>query len=189
MAIELERKFRATKEQLEAIRQAIPGEETRFSMETTYYDTPDKALSQKFYTLRRRKENDLSVCTLKTPAKDGRNEYEVNANSIEEALPELCKLCGEELPTHITPICGAKFTRIAKTVPFATATLELAFDRGILTGGNREEDLCELEVELKQGESLYLEMYATQLAESYGLQSEKHSKFRRALALAEGEIK
>ena len=156
-------------------------------METTYYDTPGQTLSQKHYTLRCRKENDLSVCTLKTPAKGGRNEYEVKANSIEEALPELCKLCGEALPTDIVAVCGAKFTRIAKTVTFASATLELAFDRGKLTGGNREEALCEVEVELKQGNPLYLEIYALQLAESYGLQPEKHSKFRRALALAKGE--
>ena len=190
MAIEIERKFKADPATLAAVhREILGGEGAVIAMETTYYDTPDKALSQKFYTLRCRKENDRSVCTLKTPAKDGRNEYEVVANSIEEALPELCKLSGETLPTDIIPICGAKFTRIAQSFPFITATVEMALDQGKLYGGGQEIDLCEIEVELIKGSPLYLDLYAMKLSEKYDLQPEKRSKFRRALALAEGETK
>ena len=99
MAVELEIKFCTTKSVLEQIKAGISGEEKQFSMETTYYDTPDRDLSARHITLRRRMENDLSVCTLKAPAKTGRLEFELEKAAIEDAIPELCKLSGlAELP-------------------------------------------------------------------------------------------
>ena len=188
MGVEFEVKFRATPEILEKLRQELPGEETHFSMETTYYDTPAGELAAKHFTLRRRMENQVSVCTLKTPAGRGRNEYEVVAPTIEDALPELCKLSGHALPTGIQPICGAKFNRIAKILTVPGAVAELALDTGILTGGGKELPLCELELELKAGDPAALVLYAAGLSATYSLEEEKHSKFRRALALSRGEM-
>lgn len=190
MGIEFEVKFRATPEILATLREKTPGPETLLQMQTTYYDTPSGALSARHYTLRRRMENDLSVCTLKTPADGlGRREFEVEKASIEEAIPELCKLSGlEELPSllsgGIVPVCGARFTRIAKTVTLADCTVELALDQGVLTGGGKEIPLCEAEVELKEGTREAALAYAAQLAVAFGLVQEKESKFRRAQKLA-----
>lgn len=192
MGIEFERKFRASSSIMDEIRNAFSQEEQLISMETTYYDTPDKALSSRWYTLRRRMENDQSVCTLKAPVSQrGRGEWEVLSEDIEVAILELCKLgapknlilltrCGVE------PICGAKFTRIAKTLVLADCTVELALDKGILFGGGKEEPLCEVEVELKEGTPEACEAFAKDLALRFGLKREQKSKFRRALALYEG---
>ena len=193
MAIEFELKFRATPEILQALRNAVAAEEREIAMETTYYDTPERALSARRYTLRRRMENGVSVCTLKTPAGAlGRGEYEINCDGIWEAIPELCKLSGvEELPSlaadGLVAVCGARFTRIAKTVILQDCTVELALDQGVLAGGGREIPLCEAEVELISGSREAAAAYAAVLAGKFGLQPEKHSKFRRALTLAEGE--
>ena len=193
MGIEFEIKFRATAQQQLALRAAYPGDEQIIAMETTYYDAPDGALAARWYTLRRRMENSLSVCTLKTPVDDyGRGEFEVNCNSIEDAIPELCKLSGiVELPTllveGIVPVCGAKFIRIAKTLTLEGASVELALDTGILSGGGQEIPLCEIEVELKSGSREAALLFARQIAAKYGLIPERKSKFRRALALAKGE--
>ena len=65
MAIEYELKFRATEEIQAEILKDVAGEETVFQMHTTYYDTPEGSLSDRRYTLRRRMENGISVCTLK----------------------------------------------------------------------------------------------------------------------------
>ena len=93
MATEFELKYAATSTQLSKIRAAVPGEYTAITMETTYYDTPGRDLSARKWTLRRRLENGVSVCTLKTPAGAlGRNEWEVEQDSIQTAIPELCKL-------------------------------------------------------------------------------------------------
>lgn len=193
MGIEFEIKFRATADQQLALRAAYPADEQTIAMETTYYDTPGGALSQRWYTLRRRMENGCSVCTLKTPVDDfGRGEFEMECDRIETAIPELCKLSGvTELPAlveeGIVPVCGAKFTRIAKTLVFPDVTLELALDTGVLTGGGKEIPLCEVEVELKSGSREAALLFAHQIAETYGLAPEQKSKFRRALALAKGE--
>ena len=189
MGIEFELKFRATEAALWEMRQHVAGTEKIFSMETTYYDAPDGSLSAKYYTLRRRMENNTSVCTLKTPAKgQGRNEFEVECNCIEEAIPKLCKLSGENLPQSVVPVCGAKFTRIAKTVVLTDCTVEVALDQGVLSGGGREIPLCEAEVELKAGNLEGATAYAAQLAIAFNLTPETKSKFRRAKELAEAKL-
>ena len=192
MGIEFELKFLATPEKLAQIRQQIPGQEQEFSMQTTYFDTPDSALSARHLTLRCRKENGQSVCTLKTPAGElGRGEYAVESPDIQAALPELCKL--SKMPElmaltagGVKPVCGARFTRIAKILELDGCTVELALDQGILTGGGREVPLCEVEVELKSGSRENARAYATALSMLFDLQPEKRSKFARARMLAEG---
>ena len=193
MGIEFELKFRATPEKQAFIRSTIAGNEQLFAMETTYYDTREGALSARKYTLRRRMENDTSVCTLKVPAGDlGREEYEINCGSITEAIPELCKLSGvAALPAltqkGVVPVCGAIFTRIAKELVLPECTVELALDAGVLSGGGREIPRCEVEVELKSGSREATAAYAMALAAAFDLEKETSSKFRRALALARGE--
>ena len=192
MGREFELKFRAELAQQEKIRQRF-GEFDTIAMETTYYDAPDRALSDRHITLRRRMEGGKSVCTLKTPAEGGgRGEWELECDSIHTAIPELCKLSGWRLLALLTQngveeVCGAKFTRLAKTVFLPDCTVEIALDRGVLTGGGREIPLCEIEVELKAGSEVAAVEFAQTLAREYGLQTEIKSKFRRALSLARGD--
>ena len=193
MGVEFELKYGADRQQQEVIRQAFAGAEKMYQMQTTYYDTPTGRFSAKKCTLRRRLENGVSVCTLKTPAEGfGRREWEVACETIEEAVKELCKLGGPAdilamAEEGLIPICGARFTRIAKLVCWNDAQLELALDEGILTGGNREMPLCEVEVELKSGSQEACLAFAHILSERFGLVTEKKSKFRRALDLYKGE--
>lgn len=192
MGVEYEWKFSATPPVLTAIDEAFPGQSRMLEMETTYYDTPTGALSARHYTLRRRLENGVSVCTLKTPAGSARAEFEVHCQSIRQAVAQLPSLgCPADFAQiaqeGIVPVCGAKFTRIAKTVSLPEGSVELALDQGILMGGSKEIPLCEVEVELKSGDVRICDMFARMLAARFGLQIQKHSKFRRALALYRGE--
>lgn len=193
MGVEYELKFRATEQILQAIDDITEGPACIYQMQTTYYDTPDGALSQRFYALRCRLENNTAVCTLKAPLEGyGRGEWELTCNDIQVAIPELCKLGAPKDLQELTrggliPICGAKFTRIAKTVTLTDCTVELALDKGVLLGGGRELPLCEVEVELKSGKPERCNTYARQLALAFGLQPEGKSKFSRALALYKGE--
>lgn len=192
MGVELEMKYKANEAALQAIEEAFPQPGITLQMHTVYYDTPDGTLSARRYTLRKRLENGVSVCTLKTPARQGRNEWEVVCDSIEAAIPELCKLGGPEELLALTakgvaPICGARFTRVAKVITLADATIELALDRGVLTGGGKEIPLCEVEIELKTGSDAAVQVLANQIAAEFGLTEEPRSKFQRASALAKGE--
>ena len=191
MGSEYELKYRADPESLRSIFTTFPARWQTISMETTYYDTPSHSLSQRRWTLRRRMENNVSVCTLKTPGiGKERGEWEVSCGSIENAISELCKLggprelsslCGEGLIVS----CGARFTRRAGIFTLRDSVMELALDEGVLLGGGREIPLCELEVELKEGSREAMERFAAELASLYGLQTEEKSKFARALALCE----
>lgn len=193
MGIEFELKFSATPAQQVQILQAFPLDYRTIQMHTTYYDTPEGALSARHITLRRRMENETSVCTVKTPVAGlGRGEWECECDNIEDAIPMLCKLgATRELILLTAPgvaqVCGARFTRQAGLLEYRGAQMELALDCGVLYGGDREQALCEIEVELKSGEPEAAMAFARELAEKYGLQGEKKSKFRRALALAKGE--
>ena len=188
MDFEFELKFRATPEILAKIQQEMPDGEI-YKMRTTYYDTQTGDFSAKKMTLRCRQENDTAVCTLKTPAGElGRGEFEIKCGDIQKALPKLCKLSGIEQPlSDVVAVCGAEFTRIAKTIPLPDCTVELALDRGIRSGGGREVPLYELEVELKSGSQEGAIAYANALSALYGLVPEGKSKFCRALELAKGE--
>lgn len=190
MGREFELKFAALPEQQEKILGDY-GTFSAISMETTYYDTPDGSLSQRRITLRRRMENGVSVCTVKTPGSEGaRGEWELQWEDITTALPELCKLgCPEEVLSltkqGLVEVCGARFTRLCNQISVEAAVVELALDRGVLLGGGKQMALCEVEVELKEGKEEAAVNFAQTLARQYGLVPEKDSKFRRALALAQ----
>ena len=107
---------------------------------------------------------------------------------IEDGIEELCKLGAPSDLLRLTEagleeVCGAAFTRRAKTVEFPGFKAEIALDEGELFSGEKRQPLCELEVELKAGDGQQLQNYALYLAASYGLRPETKSKFKRALAL------
>nr|MBQ8244601.1 CYTH domain-containing protein [Oscillospiraceae bacterium] len=189
MGREFELKYRADASQLAAIREAF-GAFRSISMETTYYDTPDHALGDLHWTLRRRMENGRSVCTVKTPEKNGaRGEWEAECDSIEDAVPLLCRLGAPEILPRIieyglVPACGARFTRLAKEIPLDGCRVELALDQGALMGGKRELAFAEVEVELKSGSEQAAAAFAKALAVRFGLVPEPKSKVQRALELA-----
>lgn len=189
MAVEIELKFSAEESAFEGLL-AESGEWTRFEMATTYYDTPGAQLSARRWTLRRRFENGVSVCTLKTPhAGGGRNEFELQCGDILEAIPRLCAMgAPEELLAYtadgIGEVCAARFTRMAGKVHLDGAEAELALDKGELLGGGKTLPFVEVEVELKDGDVNVVSAYANILARRFQLRPEPKSKYKRALTLA-----
>ena len=190
MGREFELKYRATPAQIADL-EARYGGFTAISMETTYYDTPGCDLRRLHWTLRRRLENGRSVCTLKTPLPDGsRGEWELEAERIEAAIPELCKLGASRQLLLLTaggvePFCGARFTRLAKLLSVEDGLVELALDRGILLVGGKELPFAEVEVEYKSGSEEAAAAFARQLAAEFALTPEPKSKVARAMALAQ----
>lgn len=194
MGVEYERKYKATPERLEQLKNAFPQSQSVISMETTYYDTPNGDFSARHWTVRRRLENEKSVCTFKFPVDSiGRGEFEVESLSIEEGIAELCKLSGKEelaalAKAGLVPVCGARFTRTAVDMTVGNTRIELAMDRGVLLGGGRELPLCEVEAELKAGDPMDVDRFGLYMQTAFGLEPETLSKFARAKMLAKGEI-
>ena len=189
MGREFELKYAASPEKLAIIRSQWENWEI-FSMATTYFDTCDGALSSKNCTLRQRLENGVSVCTLKTPAAGfGRCEWDIQASWNEETttfLFEKASLVPISFDA-LHPVCGARFTRLAKTAELPGCTVEIALDEGILLGGDKEIPLCELEIEVKSGSENAALAWAQHFAARFELKPEHKSKFKRARDLAKGE--
>ena len=189
MGREFELKFRADVSAIGKIREKY-GCFTSISMETAYYDTSDLKLAMHQWTLRRRMENSVSVCTFKRPREDGsRGEWEVECPNIMDGVMRLCQAGADWELMRVTSgglieVCGARFTRLAKTLEIPGGKVELALDQGILMGRDKELPFAEVEVELKEGNDEAAEAFAKALAEEFGLVPEAKSKFARAMALA-----
>lgn len=192
MGKEFELKYQASPEVLEKILKKFCGF-SPITMETHYYDTPSGELGARRWTLRRRIENGVSVCGLKTPGKDRvRGEWEVENSSMKNGILELCKLdVPEEFPViaagELVEVCAAAFTRLAKRYTYKDCTVEIALDQGFFLGNNKKRPFSELEIELKEGNIETAALFAQALAAEYHLSEGHLSKFERALALAGGK--
>lgn len=189
MGREFELKYLATPETIAAI-QAKFGDFTPISMETTYYDTADLALRKRRWTLRQRLENGKSVCTVKTPLPDGsRGEWETENTDLAAGVRQLCAMgAPKEILDYVNcgvaSFCGAKFTRLAKTIILPGGCVELALDEGVLLGGGQEKPFSEVEVELKSGGDDLAKAFAGALEKEFNLTEQPKSKLARAMALA-----
>ena len=148
-------------------------------MQTTYYDTEDGLLEKNRWMLRLRTENERSVVTMKTPGEGHtRGEWEVESEYLDEALPALAKLGAPEAigrldAEALLPVCSEK------------TSCTLCGDLGELTGGGKQELLCELELELQAGEEADVQAFAKTLAEHFHLHEQPRSKLQRARALTQ----
>lgn len=171
------------------------GEEERIRMRTTYYDDPAGSFRARKQTLRLRQENDLSVCTFKT-ALEGLARLELDCQapdivsgaaqlSVHPDLPESAK--NALLGGVFLPRCGAQFLRRARLCRVEGATFHLCLDEGQLEKGDLTVPLCEIELELVEGDVDALQRTAQLLMAAYKLPLCRKSKQQRALEL--GEVK
>ena len=189
MAREFELKYAATAEDLEILKGKYPHLHP-ITMETTYYDSLDGRLGDRHWTLRRRMENGVAVCTLKVPGQGfGCGEWETECDDIFKALPLLMAMDAPKELKELTAgglkeFCGARFTRLAGLVEAEGCTVELALDQGYLLGGGKELFFSEVEVELKEGSEEAAVAFGEALAREMNLHPESRSKVARARALA-----
>lgn len=186
MGLEFELKYRAADRQHARILAACPGGYTETVMTTSYYDTPDGALSRLRWTLRHRQEGARHVCTLKTPASGAaRGEWELECEKIEDALAPLARASGENELLTLTAgglvlACGARFTRLAKVIEGEGFAAELALDKGVLINGEKQAEFSEVELELKSGSQEALMAFAERFAHTFALEQQPRSKYARA---------
>ena len=133
---------------------------TYLQTESTYFDTPDGKLAARRWALRLRKLGRQSIVTVKTPGEGlARGEWETEAEYLEDAVPKLvsrgapAELADILKTGALAPVCGTKFTRIRALLHLDGCVCELAGDIGELSRGARRAPLCELELELKEGDA------------------------------------
>lgn len=163
-----------------------------------YFDTPDLRLKKARVALRIRREGRKLVQTVKFPKGSGgglqiRKEYEAVAKSGE---PDFSLIKPEEVRSHLETIIGG-----SELVPIFTtdirrstwlmqnkgSSLELVLDRGFIISGNRRDEVCEAELELKNGEPSGLLDFALDLSRRLKFRIEPRTKAGRGFALFAGE--
>ncbi len=175
---------------------AAPAEEEQ--QVTTYFDTPDLALSRQGMSLRVRRSGTTLIQTVKSLGGDHgvafrRGEWEQPVRSEQPDLaaladtPAATALRGIN-PAALQPVCVSDIRRSARIVHLEPGTMaEVAIDHGAIRAGDRSEHVSELELELKQGEPGALYRLALDLLGTAPLSLETASKAERGFRLRVGE--
>ena len=124
------------------------------------------------------------------PARRQPGEWETENTDLAAGAEALCAMgAPKEILDYVNrgvvPFCGARFTRLAKTMVLPGGCVELALDEGVLLGGGRELPFAEVEVELKSGEDDLANAFAEKLAVEFDLKEQPKSKLARAMALTQ----
>ncbi|MDY7562307.1 CYTH domain-containing protein [Pseudomonas sp. 10B1] len=207
MQKETEIKLRVSRETLAALREHPllkkrnkSGWE-RLELFNQYFDTPERDLATAKVALRIRKDGDAIIQTMKTRGQSiaglsERNEYNWD---IPKAKLDLKKLDGECWPEQlaeldkktIKPVFTTDFIRERAEIAWgrgkAKVVIEAALDFGKVVAGKQQEEICELELELRDGEPAALLELAAELAATLALMPCDISKAERGYRLFDAD--
>ncbi|HIF9333619.1 TPA: CYTH domain-containing protein [Photobacterium damselae] len=161
-----------------------------------YFDTPDQQLRQHDIGLRVRRFDDVFVQTLKTAGRvvaglHQRPEYNVEITGQEPDLslhpqyawPEGLDIAA--LQQQLCPLFSTDFERQQWLVAMADGSqIEVAFDQGQVSANGKSEPICEVELELKSGQTDALFTLARELCAQGGMRLGNLSKAARGYRLA-----
>ncbi|OSJ15484.1 inorganic triphosphatase [Bradyrhizobium canariense] len=164
----------------------------RKHLKSVYYDTPERTLRRHGLSLRVRQSGARFVQTVKTDAVDDplrRGEWEMRVPSLAPDLglampfvPE--KLRGNLEAQPLESVFTADVHRHARPIELPSGTVEIAFDQGELTAGDRSLPVSEIELELKSGSASAVYEIALRLAEHGDVKPSIRSKSARGFDLA-----
>ncbi|AIW17850.1 inorganic triphosphatase [Vibrio coralliilyticus] len=164
----------------------------------TYFDTPDNWLRQHDIGLRIRRFDDVYVQTVKTSGRvvaglHQRPEFNAEHDSNDPLLslhPSDIWPTGkdtETLQSELTPLFSTNFTREQWLIAMPDGSqIEVAFDQGKVEAGDKEDPICEVELELKSGQTDALFTLARSFSEEGGMRLGNLSKAAKGYRLASG---
>jgi triphosphatase len=197
---EIELKLRVSSADLPALRAALiqraSGTRPRpTKLVSLYFDTAHLSLLGSGSALRVRRIGRRWVQTLKGggAVHGGLHVREEQEWPVSRPLPDLTKLkqAAPELPwseigPQLLPIFTTEFQRTAWLVRYQNCAIEAALDHGLVHSGERQEELLELELELKVGSPAVLYDFALALAATVALAPDPVSKAERGYRLFQG---
>ncbi|HEX5377124.1 MAG TPA: CHAD domain-containing protein [Phenylobacterium sp.] len=186
---EIELKFLCEPRDLDAVLAAAPGEgiQTR-TLTSTYFDTPDNALSRGHISLRLRDGGAHRVQTLKRGEGFAREEHEgpAPAKGLDLSVPALKRALTPAQRRSLAPVFTVSVSRRQRTFTHAGAEIELAVDEGAVTSGDRRRTICEVELELMAGPPEALFDLARTLSQTAPLYLSFDGKASQGQALRDG---
>ena len=202
MAVETELKLRIAPEQLARLKRhpllgkhQVTRPATR-RLHNIYYDTPKLELHKLEMALRLRRAGRQWLQTLKGggSVKAGlhqRDEWEVPVSraALDFSSPQAAEWEAHlplPLRKKLQPVFVTDFSRTSRMLEWQGAQIELCMDHGEVRTEQRSTPLCELELELKSGESAQLFELALALLEIVPLELEPVSKAEQGYRLLTG---
>ncbi|WP_217475819.1 inorganic triphosphatase [Stutzerimonas stutzeri] len=203
MQKETEIKLRASRETLLALREHPLLKKRnksgwqRHELFNQYYDTPERELAQAKVALRLRRDGEQFIQTLKSRGQSvaglsERNEWDWY---LDKAKLDVKKLADDCWPASLAdldkktlkPIFTTDFVREKAEIAWgrgkSKVVIEAALDLGKVIAGKQSEEICELELELRQGEPEALLELAAELAADLPLMPCDISKAERGYRL------
>ena len=176
---------------------AMKGSGKPASLVSVYFDTDKLKLRDNGLSLRVRRVGATRLQTIKQEAAQNgplfdRGEWE---REIPGAEPDfdaardtaLEPLLSKKLRRALKPVFKTRVERTVYPVRSNGSEIELTIDKGKVEAGRQSEPLCEMELELKRGETAELFRIARELAAEIPLQLAVKSKAERGYALITGE--
>lgn len=199
---EIEIKLEIPPAALAAVRRAVCTAKVQHTaLQALYFDALDRRLSKDRMALRLRKEGTQWVQTLKAAGGHGMLRLEHNVRLVCEGpdAPEVDPqrhagtAVGERL---LALLQGAalqvqyrtEVLRSHRVVKRAGVAIELALDQGFIEAGSQRWPVCELELELLQGQPEALVEEARRWVTRHGLWLDVRSKAERGERLARGRL-
>jgi inorganic triphosphatase YgiF len=199
--MEIELKFQVPAARRMAVQRAVATATARRTrLQAIYFDTAALALARADLALRLRKEGRVWLQTLKgrdglmsrlehdvsLPAQTGVPALDVTRHAGTPAGDALAAVLAT-LPggaAELQPLYRTDVTRLHRLVRHGGAVVELAYDRGRLMAGERQQGIDEIELELKAGEPAALVALALRWVQRFGLWWDVRPKSEQGVRLA-----
>jgi len=148
----------------------LPGEAKVRQLQAVYHDTPRNDLARAGLSLRIRAAGDERIQTIKADGAGSaglflRSEWEMPVDGdtpvLDDASP-VKALLGDGI-SKVAPQFSVNVERRTWILHHEDAEIEVVLDRGAVLAGDRQEAVCEIELELKQGRPAALFSLAHQL--------------------------
>ena len=181
MSTEVELKFRLSPqysvdiEQLQLLKDFSVIKPIKQRLYSIYYDSPDFTLQKNRVALRVRKVGSLWIQTIKSGGtiQDGLHQHNEWENPITDDNPDFSQIpdqsikdffAEEKLRRSLQPIFVTDFYRTTYLLePEQGFELELCLDEGKIIANQRAQPICEIELELKSGNTSQLLQFAEKL--------------------------
>lgn len=177
-----------------AVKEHQRGRAASSRLRSVYYDTPERTLSAAGITVRLRTAGRQYLQTVKTAGSRAsglfaRHEWEapVQTEQLDHALLRatgLEPLQDQAVLDALTPLFATSVNRTLYALHGEGWEVELGFDVGEIAAGDATEAICEVELELRQGNPAHLFALARRMADDVPMRLMAHSKSDRGHELA-----
>lgn len=167
----------------------------QFELLNQYFDTPSQQLTQAGVALRLRRQDDCYIQTLKSKGSQiaGLHQRTELEWQLDRAVLDLSLIPQDFWPQHIdsreieslfsTDFVRERWLINRRSVVGGEALIEVVLDQGQVTAGSHSDQICEVELELKQGDTADLFALALELGQDIPLVPSDITKAERGYRL------